>query len=447
MLAAISFKIYELRKYLLLSLVISMIAIPIGNSLVIQTDRNRNEMYGEAFWIYGFHVYDMTDQQLAAAMGPHYQDGNHTLPAYLGNITYEYPVFGLIFFAIATYLFPGNGSDYQHIWLNFLLVLVFNLNLVLIAILLKDKIYSSRWARMLLAGYFVYGLMLSAGGGKLEPLADCLLLMALVLHTEGQHNKAMFTLGLSFQTKIYPLVALPILFVASPLSIVWFLASLLLSVVPMAAAGLSYDSLFEHFLNSSSYSSVIVNPLFPGLAWGTPDISGAAGATYIWPPALVPTIIVGAFFLTTVRQFLPDKKSFGEATWWGRLELLVPFYIYCVPCLLFAFRWVMPWYLFWFGALIFLYKKDEHAVAYLKLLVVIGLCYAFGVILNYPYFGARPLPDLLSHFPLGIWSYAYLAALIVSSFVAFGIWRWSFNRREAQQQRYREIEARGELII
>jgi hypothetical protein len=78
MLAAISFKIYELRKYLLLSLVISMIAIPIGNSLVIQTDRNRNEMYGEAFWIYGFHVYDMTDQQLAALMGPHFQDGNHT---------------------------------------------------------------------------------------------------------------------------------------------------------------------------------------------------------------------------------------------------------------------------------------------------------------------------------------------------------------------------------
>ena len=142
MLSAISFKIYEMRKYLILSLAISMIAIPIANSLVIQRDRNRNEMYGEAFWIYGFTVYDMTDQELAEALPAEwgFNDGLHVLPVYLGNITYEYPVFGLIFFAIGTFLFPG-VNDFQSLWLNFLLVLVFNLNQVLIAILLRDKIF------------------------------------------------------------------------------------------------------------------------------------------------------------------------------------------------------------------------------------------------------------------------------------------------------------------
>ncbi len=451
MLSAISFKIYELRKYLVLSLVISMIAIPIANTLVIQRDRNRNEMYGEAFWVYGFNVYNMTDNEVAAAMDArlnitHFQDGDHVLPDYLGNITYEYPVFGLIFFAIATLLFPG-VSEYQHMWMNFILVLVFNLNLVLMAILLKDKIYKVNWARLFFAGYFMYGLIMSAGGGKLEPLTDCLLLMALVLRSEGQNNKAMFTLGLSFQSKIYSLVALPVLFLSSPVSIVWFFASIMITIIPLAAAGQGYDSLISHFLNSSSYSSFIVNPLYPGLSWGTPDVFVNTGTFYTWVPALIPLVIVVAFILITIHQFLPDKKTFMEASWWGRLKLLQPLYLYAVPCALFIFRWVMPWYLFWFGALIFLFDDDRQAIAYLKLITIIGLLYAFGVIINFPYFWNGPLPDLLSHFPEGVFTYGYLGILALACTVAFGIWRWTFNRREARDLLLKEAEARGELVI
>ena len=195
MLSAISLSIYEHRKYLVLTLVVSMLAIPIADALIIQRDRNRNEMYGEAFWIYGFTVYDMNDTELASspemvAMG--FNDTYHTLPAYLGGVKYEYPVFGLIFFAIATWLFPGAGG-LQPLWLNFLLVLVFNLNLALIAILLREKIYKVHWARMFIGGYFIYGLMMSAGGGKLEPIVDCLFLISLVLWKENQRGKAMFT--------------------------------------------------------------------------------------------------------------------------------------------------------------------------------------------------------------------------------------------------------------
>ena len=108
MLRTISITIWRFRRELVLSLIISMIAIPFANYLVIERDRNRNEMYGEAFWIYGFSVYEMNDHELAAALPPEwgYNDGHHVLPYYLGNITYDYPVFGLIFFAIATLLFP-----------------------------------------------------------------------------------------------------------------------------------------------------------------------------------------------------------------------------------------------------------------------------------------------------------------------------------------------------
>ncbi len=446
MLSAISFKIYEFRKYLVLSLVISMLAIPIADFFVIERDRNRNEMYGEAFWIYGFNVYNWTDHDLARAMGPDWSDGYHTLPEYLSNITYEYPVFGLIFFAIATGLFPG-AHGLQHLWLNFILVLVFNLNLVLIAILLRDKIYTKNWARMFFAGYYVYGLIMSAGGGKLEPIVDCLFLMALVLRKEGQMGKSMFTLGLSVQTKIYSAVALPLLFLQAPTAIIWFLASTMLTVIPFAFLGASFNSLLGHFVNSTEYSPYPVNPLYPGLFFATPDPHNPTASSYLWPPALIPLIVYVMFMLFTVRIYLPKRDDFKAAGFREKLNLLVPLYVYLLPSILFAFQWVMPWYLFWLGPMIMFFEKDEHAVGYLKELTVIGFLYAFGVLYNYPYFVNGPLPDFMIHFPHGWWTLVGFGILAVLVFIAYVIWKKLFERRELKAKLIREAEARGELVF
>jgi len=435
-----------MRKYLLLTLVVSMIAIPLADSLVIQRDRNRNEMYGEAFWIFGFSVYEMTDNEVAEAMGEPYNNGDHTLPPYLGNITYEYPVFGLIFFAIATWLYPGVGG-LQHLWLNFILVLVFTLNLVLIAILLKDKLYKVRWARLFFAGYFIYGLIMSAGGGKLEPITDCLMLIALVLSKEGQNGKAMVALGLSIQTKIYSIVILPIIFLASPTSIVWFLLSTLLTILPFMIGGARFDSLIQHFMNTTDYSTYVVNPLYPGLAFDTTDLAVSTQASYFWPPALIPLIIYVGFMLFTVHRYLPAKSAFMDASWWQRIIILRPLYLYLVPAVLFIFRWVMPWYLFWFGALIFLFENDEQSVGYLKQITIVGFVYSLGVIVNWPYFILGPLPDFLNNFPLGLSSFIPLAVMLMASTIVFAIWRWSFNRQEARALRIRAAKERGELIL
>lgn len=446
MLRSISFKIYEMRRYLILTLVVSMIAIPVADYLVIQRDRNRNEMYGEAFWIYGFSVYEMTDSEVAEAMGPPFNDGTHILPPYLGNITYEYPVFGLIFFAIATWLYPGVGG-LQPLWLNFILVLVFNLNLILIAILLRDKLYTERWARLFFAGYFIYGLIMSAGGGKLEPITDCLLLMALVLNKEGQNGKAMVALGLSIQTKIYSVVALPILFLSSPISIIWFLLSTMLTVIPFMVGGARFDSLIQHFLNTSDYSTYIVNPMYPGLAFDTTNLIASEPASYLWPPALIPLAIYVGFMLFTFDRYLPEKEEFRAASWWDRILLLKPLYLYMVPAVLFLFRWVMPWYLFWFGGLIFLFKKNEHAIGYLKEITIIGFVYTLGILANWPYFYHGPLPDFVANFPLGIFSLVPLMLMIGVCIIVFGLWRWTINKQEEHTMKIREFEERGELVI
>jgi len=457
MLSAISFKIYEMRKYLILSLAISMIAIPIANSLVIQRDRNRNEMYGEAFWIYGFSIYDMTDQELADALPPEwgFNDGLHVLPAYLGNITYEYPVFGLVFFAIGTFLFPG-VNDFQSLWLNFLLVLVFNLNLVLIAILLRDKIFKVNWARLFFSGYFIYGLVMSAGGVKLEPIVDCLFLMALVLRQEGQNGKAMFTLGLSIQTKIYTVVAFPVLFFYAPLSIVWLLASTLMTIIPFTFLGANFESLVMHFLNTSDYSGGnIVNPMYPGFFTSTPDLVTLdpltnlpiPGATYMWPPAIIPLVIYIAFMLYTLPLYLPGKSEFFKASLKDKIHLLKPFYVYLLPGVLFVFSWVMPWYLFWLGGMIFLFDEDKHKIGYLKQITIVGFVYTFGLVLNYIYFVDGPLPDLLAHFPFGWVTIIGLAGLVLGAVITFFIWRWTFNKRETRALIVDAAEARGELVV
>jgi hypothetical protein len=448
MLSAISFKIYEFRKYLVLSLVISLIAIPVAEFFVIQRDRNRNEMYGEAFWIYGFNVYNMTDHELAAAMGGEWASNvsQHTLPAYLGNITYEYPVFGLVFFAIATGLFPG-AHGLQHLWLNLILVLVFNLNLVLIAVLLREKMYNVRWARLFFAGYFIYGLIMSAGGGKLEPIVDCLFLMALVLMKEGQMGKAMVALSLSIQTKVYSAVAFPLLFIEAPISIIWFLASTMLTVIPFAFLGADFGSLLRHFLNSADYSGrTIVNPLYPGLFLETPDPTGTT-VSYMWPPALIPLVIYLAFIAYTIPLYLPQMSKLREARGLQKLKLLVPLYVYMLPGILFVSSWVMPWYLFWLGPMVIFYKDDEQAIGYLKQITVVGFLYAFGVVCNWPYFINGPLPDFLTHFPFGWWTLMGLALLVVLTSIAHQIWKREFERRERRAKIHREAEARGELIV
>lgn len=448
MLSAVSFKIYEMRRYLVLSLVISMVAIPIANSFVIQRDRNRNEMYGEGFWIYGFGIYNMTDQELAEALPEEWEfnDGDHVLPDYLGNITYEYPVFGLIFFSIATALFPG-VNELQPLWLNFLLVLVFNLNLVLIAILLKDKIYHETWARLFFGGYFVYGLILSAGGGKLEPIVDCLLLMALVLRQEKQMGKAMFTLGLAVQTKIYPGVAFPLFFLDAPMASIWFFISALLTVVPFTFAGVGFDSLIMHFLNTSSYSAHIVNPMYPGLFSATPDLTQDPITYYSWPPALIPIVLYVVFLLYTVPHYLPSLSEMKERSWRGRIESFVPLYIYMLPAILFLYRWVMPWYLFWMGIMIFFYERDDYSIGYLKEITVVGFLYSSGLAFNWPYFASAPLQDFLSHFTSGWYTLFGIILMIGVTIVSYLVWKVEFERRERRAKIVKEAEERGELII
>ena len=59
----------------------------------------------------------------------------------------------------------------------------------------------------------------------------------------------------------------------------------------------------------------------------------------------------------------------------------------------------------------------------------------------------RVIPDFMIHFPLGWYTLLGLVMLLGSAAVAYGIWKWTFERRERKAKLIREARARGELIV
>jgi len=211
--------------------------------------------------------------------------------------------------------------------------------------------------------------------------------------------------------------------------------------------GASFDSLVSHMLNLSTYSPYIVNPMYPGLATGTP-ILDSPGDSYFWFPALIPLIIYSFFMLATFRQFLPSKEEFYENSLFQKIKSLTPLYLYAFPFILFfMFRWVMPWYLYWLGPVVLLFNTNKHSLAYMKQLALLGLLYLLGLVVNWPYMISGPIPEFIEHFPYD-WNSIYGFILLgVLASGAFAIWRWTFDRRERNAAILRAAQARGELII
>jgi hypothetical protein len=188
--------------------------------------------------------------------------------------------------------------------------------------------------------------------------------------------------------------------------------------------------------------------MYPGLFTDSPIVENSTViGSYVWPPALIPVLIYAGFMLFTIRLYLPEREAFRNASLLGKITLLKPLYIYMLPAILFVFRWEMPWYLFWLGPAIFLFEKDEHKIGYLKELTIVGFLYAFGVVVNWPYFVSGPLPDFMVHFPFGWFTLLGLSGLVITAGIAIGIWKWTVDRRKRKVTLVRDAKSRGELVM
>ncbi|MBD3405193.1 MAG: DUF2029 domain-containing protein [Candidatus Lokiarchaeota archaeon] len=370
--------IKKFKKHLVVSIVIWSIVVPIADGFIVQRDRNRNMLYGELFWSEGFHVYDLTDEDLNNTI-PNIPN-DHLLTDVL-NVTYEYPIITLMFYAGIALIEPGIYGP--HFLANWILVMIFHLSLLLF-VFLSQKYWQHQWYKEVFGAYYCYGFFLTVGFAKIEPFVDLLFLCAIYFLRKKKYFQANIMLGLAFQTKLYPAYALPYFFVSNPVASIAFFLTTISLFLPLLITGVSNESLIAHLLNSSSYSDIITNPFYIGWVAQNP-IS-----------ILAPLVLFIAFLYCT----LETKNWKGIPILQPRFRIQQPLAIllYLIPLGLVFLSWVLIWYYAWFFFSILLFEREINARKYRYILVGFAIAHIVGVLVNPGYFLVGPLQEFLNHF-------------------------------------------------
>ena len=343
-------------KFIIPSLLVSLLIVPFADQVVIQTDRNRNMAYGEIFWQEGLGVYTINDVDLRHTYNV---PEDHLLPQGF-ELNYEYPILSLFFYALLAAIEPGEFNP-NHPIVNWILVLFVHLNLILFLYLSKSHLYKS-WLTQVFGLYYVLSIGLSVFYAKEEPLADFLLLSALVFYNKGQQWHASIALGLAVNVKVYPVLAFPFIIIANPVASLAFIALNILMLLPMLLTG---SPLFAHLINSIEYTHFTTNPLFIGLTLTNP--------VAVFAPLLV--ILFCVYSILKLKQ-LYDFKEVRELNW---LRLIIFLY----PLILIFYSFVQAWYYIWFVPLMLLLEHEKEMKQYRWLLVIIWIAHFLGIILNF----------------------------------------------------------------
>ncbi len=364
------------RNYLILSLVVSLVLIPIFDGAIIQRDRNRNMLYGELFLTKGVSVYSLTDQELNET---YVIPSDHLLTGVL-NVSYEYPLITLVFFAGLAAIEPGIYGP--HYLANAILTILVHLNLILF-LYAGQEYLNKRWFQQFFLLYYVFGLSLAVGLGKAEPLADLFWLLSIVLYRNQKILESSALLGVAAQTKIYPALALPLMMSANPLSLIIFLVMFGILLLPMILGGTSYDTLFQHMINSSSYASIISNPFYIGLTFQNPLA------------IIAPIVLVLAFCYSTLEPrkvgplIIPTSKL--------RTRDHRSIIVYALPLALIFFSWVLIWYYYWFILLVMYFRNEDDQAKYRYIFIGFLFAHFLGLLLNFEYFLSGPILEFLGH--------------------------------------------------
>jgi hypothetical protein len=364
-------------KYIVLSLIISCMLVPIIDSVVIQRDRNRNMVYGELFWQEGLGVYDISDKDLNETYNA---PPDHMLTGVL-NITYEYPIITLLFFAGLAAIEPGIYGPH-HLLANYVLLLLHHLNMILF-LYIGRKYVDESWFKQISVLYFIMGLASSITFAKIEPLVDLFLLSSTILLKDGKYWRANLMLGLAVQTKIHPVMFLPFFIAASPISSLAFFGFMIITMVPFLVSGIFYDSLVAHILNSPHYAKFISNPFYIGLI-------------ELNPFSVITTIVLLSAFIYSIfeingNRFIPLPTSRLRVKEWRNIIL------FGLPLILMFFSWVLVWYYSWFIIPILYFEKKEDMSKYRIMILAIWIAHFLGILINIQYFLEGPITEFLAH--------------------------------------------------
>ncbi len=365
------------KKPLAVSLIVCIILVPVFELAVVQRDRNRNMIYGELFWQEGLYVYNLSDQELHDDFGV---PDDHLLTGVL-NVTYEYPIVTLLFYAALAALEPGFHAPY-HFLVNWILVLIVHLNLVLFLYLGREYL-ERRWFQQLAFMYYLFGFAFSVIFPKVEPFVDLLLLTSLLLFRNGRSWLGFGMLALATQAKLYPALVFPILLTVAPVASLAFFGVAILAMLPLVVSGMGYESLLAHLLNSPGYASFITNPFFLGWGFTNPILLIAPGVlVYVFLIKVLEPRRIGPIPIPTTSLRVSDWRTA---------------YVYALPLILMVFSWTQIWYYSWFVVPVLLIRQPEDMMRYRWMIAAIWLAHFSGIILNLEYFLSGPIAELLNH--------------------------------------------------
>jgi hypothetical protein len=365
------------KKFLALSLIVSFILVPIVDSIVVERDRNRNMVYGELFWQEGLGVYEISDRDLNETYNV---PEDHMLTGVL-NVTYEYPIIALLFFACLAAIEPGVFGP-NHWLANFVILIIHHINFVLF-LYIGRKYLEENWFKQITLIYFIMGLASSILFAKIEPLADLFLLSSIVLLKDGKYWKANAILGLAVQTKLYPIMFLPFFTAASSFASLAFFACLFITYLPVLLSGVFYDSLVAHLLSSSQYAAFITNPFYIGLVQLNPF------------SAITPIILIIAFAYSIFEVRLKNSVPFPTRKL--RVKEWTTILLYGLPLILIFFSWVLVWYYSWFMIPVLFFKRNEDMSKYRIMIIAIWIAHIIGILINFSYFLEGPIAEFLAH--------------------------------------------------
>jgi hypothetical protein len=366
------------RKMFLLSLLFFLVAVPIFDGALIQRDRNRNIVYGEIFWQKGLEVYELNDRDLFQNYGV---PEDHLLTGVL-NVTYEYPVVTLLFYACMAMLDPGLYGP-THFIVNWVLVIFAHLNFLLFAYLGQSYL-DNKWFRRLGMLYYSYGFAFSVVFPKVEPFADLLFLSSLVLFQKNAPWRGFTVLSIAVQTKLYPAMVLPLLLPIAPIASVAFFGTSLLLMFPLFLTGMGYESLLGHILNSSGYASIITNPFYSG--WILTNPLGI-----IAPLVLLYSFLLSAFETRRVAFLIVPTRKLRSHDW-------KVIYVYAIPLFLVLFFWTQIWYYSWFVIPALFLRDEADLENYRWIMSGIWAAHFIGIFANLEYFIEGPIAELFRHF-------------------------------------------------
>ncbi len=364
------------QKHLIISIMICMLMVPVADMMILQRDRNRNMVFGELFWTHGVDVYNINDKILNETYGV---PADHLLTGVV-NVTYEYPIVTLLFYAVVALFEPGMYGPH---WLaNWVLVIIAHINLILFLFLGREY-WDRKWFRQIFALYYAFEVVFSVGFAKTEPLSDLLWLVSILLWKQDRRVLANITLAMAGQTKLYPITLFPMFAIADPPATIGFFVMNILLMLPLWVSNITYSSLLAHLSNSSSYSRIVTNPFFIGMAATNPIVILA-------PAILVIVLIFGVFRLKRVgRVVLPSREL--------RTRSLKTIFIFMLPLSLIFFSWVLIWYYSWFIVPIFILDTEEDKRKYCWMIFAIWAAHFAGILLNLNYFLNGPIAEFFGH--------------------------------------------------